>query len=124
MVNRQYIVGTASLSLLAWLNALAGCAQVSDSQAAAPAGATDPPAETSASEGITLSFAVTGMHCDGCAQAIEGTVSRIPGVSGCDASFEDSSATVVVSDPSLAGAVLTAVAEMGYTIELAASEKP
>ncbi|MHC5024176.1 MAG: heavy-metal-associated domain-containing protein [Planctomycetota bacterium] len=71
------------------------------------------------SEGVTLQFAVEGMHCGGCAKAIEGTVAKLPGVASCEASFEDGAATVVTSDPSASAAVIEAIVGLGYEARLA-----
>ncbi|MDE1953524.1 MAG: heavy-metal-associated domain-containing protein [Betaproteobacteria bacterium] len=38
----------------------------------------------------TVTFKVTGMHCNGCAGLIQGLLQRQEGVKACTTSFEDS----------------------------------
>lgn len=73
-------------------------------------------------DAVVLNFRVTGMHCDGCANALKGKLVKLDGVLGCDASFAGSSATVTANDPAVAENVLAAVTELGYTGELVNNE--
>lgn len=112
----------------------AGCSGSADSDDSAPetqpAAEEDAAGQTSgeatdqpdATAGTTLVYSVSGMHCDGCASAIQSRVAQIRGVSQCDASFENSSATVVVEDADVGKEILAAIREMGYTIEPAGGE--
>ena len=65
--------------------------------------------------GDQVVFAVRGMHCDGCAQAITEAVQALPGVKSAEVSFADKRAVIVPMkggfDPE---AVLAAIRKMGY----------
>ena len=70
-------------------------------------------------------FAVRGMHCDGCAQAITDAVQAVPGVKSAEVSFADKRAVIVPTksgfDPE---AVLAAIKKMGYEATPAAQAAP
>lgn len=70
------------------------------------------------SNATVLNFHVTGMHCDGCAQGIKSKLAKIDGVIEVDASFENSSATVMTSNPAIASKIVETIEEMQYHSEL------
>ena len=75
--------------------------------------------------GDQVVFAVRGMHCDGCAQAITEAVQAIPGVKSVEVSFADKRAVIVPTnrefDPQSALAVIQ---KMGYEVTPAAQAAP
>ena len=85
-----------------------GCQNATDpaetTQTAAPANAE------------SFTYEIRGMHCDGCANAIATKAGRVDGVSGCDVSLENGTATVQV-EPDAVGEVETAIASLGYTVK-------
>jgi len=93
--------------------ALCGCRQDAGEPASAPAAAAD------VAQTTVLRFAVEGMHCDGCVNAITDTVSRLEGVTACEVSLDEKSATVSVNDPALAAKIIEKINALGYTAELA-----
>ncbi len=88
----------ASLGLLA---SLAGC---SDRKAD-----TAPPT-------MTVTYAVEGMHCENCVQAITAKAKDVPGVVACDVSLDEKRMIVAVDDPAAKQRVAEAVAKLGYTV--------
>lgn len=116
----RHLLTTALLSLL-----IGGCTKsdptvTSQSKPIAPATPATPAAEVSAipQDAVVLNFRVTGMHCDGCANALKGKLAMLTGVLKSDASFSNSTATVTAANPQIAETVLTTVTEMGYEAEL------
>lgn len=88
-----------------------------------PAGCSKSEAEATAAakpraavEPVTLTFAVEGMHCGGCAESIQETIVQLEGVSGCEVSFENKTAVVKASDAGASDRIITAVREMEYQI--------
>lgn len=65
----------------------------------------------------TLTLEIEGMHCTGCARALERALSRVPGVRTARVSYEDEVARLLI-DPDLASPEsLTAVVEdAGYVV--------
>ena len=90
-------------SLLLVITAATACSRQPDPAAATPI-ATE-----------TVVFEVQGMHCNGCADAIATKTGRVDGVTGCEVSLENGTATVEV-DPASIGDVEAAIASLGYTV--------
>lgn len=105
-------LGAAALVLCIAL-ALCGCRQDAGEPAPAPAASAD------AAQTTVLRFAVEGMHCDGCVNAITDTVSRLEGVTACEVSLDEKSAAVTVNDPALAAKITEEINALGYTAQLA-----
>ncbi len=75
---------------------------------------------------VRLELAVQGMHCDGCAQALTNKLIKLPGVIGCEASFEKKQA-VVLLEPKAATTrdeLVTAIEALGYTVGAEAPVPP
>jgi len=111
MKARTCIPILLSLSMMVAL-LIAGCAdRSSDARAAKsqPASATP----------VTLHFNVTGMHCSGCEEAITETLSKLPGVSKCNASHVTKSVDLTTTDPSIAQQAIERIDDLGYSAELA-----
>ena len=70
----------------------------------------------------TVSLEIEGMHCEGCVNAIAGTVDALDGVRSCDVSLEDEFAVVTYTDPMTESDVVDAVASLGYTVTVATSD--
>ena len=66
-----------------------------------------------------LKVKVEDMSCGRCVAAIKGTVEKVPGVMGMEASLETKVVTVRFEGDVDQGAVITAVRDAGYTPELA-----
>ena len=73
------------------------------------------PATTASVATRTVVFEVQGMHCEGCATAIATKAGRVDGVSGCDVSLEEGTATIEVVPDSIDD-VEIAIASLGYTV--------
>jgi Cu+-exporting ATPase len=101
-----------------------------DSQRAGTANPAEPqPVETDqvdagqapgpADDRIRRTFAVEGMHCDGCVQAITAKLTAMPGVDSVEVSLADESATVICqADGPDPDQVVKAVEGLGYQAEL------
>lgn len=132
MSMRTKVVPAAVFALSAML-ALAGCSGQSE-----PGGGTEDEDARITTEGATttvmntdpaasdvvLRYTVTGMHCGGCAQTIATNVAKLDGVTSCEASYEQSSAVVHVSDPALAEQVAATIADLGYEVQPVDDRQP
>jgi copper chaperone CopZ len=81
---------------------------------------------TAAPTGETLTLAVHGMHCQGCADAIQSALENAAGVISCAVTLDESLAVVSYEpariDPAAIGGVIAAV---GYSAEpVAAAPEP
>ena len=119
------------------LIAAAGCAQVESEVASVGPSATpatpDTPAVEAAPVVVELSdevvgtavanrrIVVEGMHCGGCANALEQTLASTAGVVECRVSFDNSDAIVTVDDAARdLPVVVAAITKMNYTATLEA----
>lgn len=64
-----------------------------------------------------LKVKVEDMSCGHCVALIKGTVGKVPGVMGMEASLETKVVTVTFEGDVDQGAVITAVQDAGYTPE-------
>ena len=64
----------------------------------------------------TFVIGVTGMHCDGCAEAITAKVAKIDGVAECQANWEEGTTTVLAT-PDTIPTVQESIARMGFTVD-------
>jgi copper chaperone len=65
--------------------------------------------------GEKITLAVHGMHCEGCAQAIQAAVEAVPGVKSVDVSLKDQRAVIVPAADGLdQQAVIAAIKQAGY----------
>jgi len=99
--------------LLPLLVCIAGCERPASelAEAALPAG-----------EPVVVSFAVDGMHCGGCAEALRKKIAGIAGVTECEVSFEERSAVVSMASSGLLPRVTETITRLGYTTEVLAEE--
>lgn len=65
---------------------------------------------------VQVAYAVEGMHCDGCAQAIVAEVSEVKGVRSVKCTFESKQAVIVLDDATSLEAAERAITKLGYTI--------
>ncbi len=74
-------------------------------------------------QAVRTTFAVKGMHCTGCSDAIKATLERMDGVSQASADYEKGEA-VTVHDPDkpTEAAMKEAIEELGYTVTSVASQ--
>jgi copper chaperone CopZ len=82
------------------------------------AGCSREPAETVISTPAvtrTVVLEVRGMHCEGCAGAIETKAGRVDGVIACDVDLEAETATVE-ADPACIEEVQAVITSLGYTV--------
>jgi copper chaperone CopZ len=70
---------------------------------------------------IEVAYAVEGMHCDGCAQAIVAEVSEVKGVRSVKCTFESKQAVIVLDDAASLAEAERAITKLGYTISPAAA---
>lgn len=105
-----------STSLACLALAATGC---SGECAAPPADSTATSASTAATElvaPVAMTFAVKGMHCDGCEGAICGKVEKIEGVTAVKASHVDMKVDVTAPEAQRE-AIVAAIKRLGYTVE-------
>jgi copper chaperone CopZ len=114
----------AMLALLLILPVLAGCPQA-EKQSETPG--TTGTQESSASGVVTppqasykqVEFAVGGMSCTGCEEAIKAEIMAMQGVSNCEADHKDGWTKVVYNPDLIAAEDMLAVFEpLGYTAEI------
>jgi copper chaperone CopZ len=96
---------------------IGGCNENADTPARS-ASDPKPPTVAAVSSTTVLRFKVTGMHCQGCADGIKGTLESLPGVIEADASFADGEATVKTSDPTIGPKVIESITAMQFEAEL------
>ena len=70
---------------------------------------------------VQVAYAVEGMHCDGCAQAIVAEVSEVKGVRSVKCTFESKQAVIVLDDATSLAEAERAITKLGYTISPAAA---
>lgn len=63
----------------------------------------------------TMSLAIGGMTCQGCAEHVREALETVPGVGSADVSLEEERAVVALSDGTSASALVEAVEAAGYT---------
>lgn len=92
---------------------LAGC----NERTASPAAVTP----STAANGVTVvTYAIEGMHCSGCAEAIVAEVGEVKGVKGVQCTFESKQATIELTDAAAAAEAERAITKLGYKIAPAA----
>lgn len=92
---------------------------MADSTADSTANSTTAAASTAATElaaPVAMTFAVKGMHCDGCEGAICGKVEKIEGVTAVKASHVDMKVDVTAPEAQRE-AIVAAIKRLGYTVE-------
>ena len=70
---------------------------------------------------VQVAYAVEGMHCDGCAQAIVAEVSEVKGVRSVKCTFESKQAVIVLDDATSLAEAERAITKLGYAISPAAA---
>lgn len=65
---------------------------------------------------VQVAYAVEGMHCDGCAQAIVAEVSEVKGVRSVRCTFESKQAVIVLDDAASLPEAERAMTKLGYKI--------
>ena len=78
-----------------------------------------PPAATSgptAPGTVRAAYAITGMHCGGCADAIVAEVGEVKGVKGVQCTFESKCAVIEFTDPAAKADAEHAITKLGYKI--------
>ncbi len=86
--------------------------------------ATSPLLAQEEASSLTVSkFHVEGMTCGGCEVGVRMVVKKLDGVEDVEADYEEGSAVVTYeSDKVTADDIIAAIADLGYTAELAADE--
>ena len=70
----------------------------------------------------TITLAVDGMTCSMCPKMVQEAINAVPGVSQCNASYEDKVGTAIVTfEDSVASidTIISASAQVGYPAQLA-----
>ena len=88
-----------------------------------PVATSEAPIET-ASITKTVVMKVTGMSCQGCANALKSKVDSVSGVVSCDVSFEKGSASVALSNPDAEQSVEDTIKKLGYTVSVDTGDQP
>lgn len=65
----------------------------------------------------TVAYRVSGMHCDGCAEAIVAEVSEVKGVRGVHCTYASQEAVVTLDSAAARPEVERAITKLGYRIE-------
>ena len=72
-----------------------------------------PPAQA---ETTTVTYRVSGMHCDGCAEAIVAEVSEVKGVRKVECAFDTQTAVVTLDGDAARPEAERAITKLGYRI--------
>jgi copper chaperone CopZ len=64
----------------------------------------------------TVSYAIEGMHCDGCADGLEAELAKVKGVEKVTVDFKTKRADLRVNDPSAHKPIAAAIRKAGYEI--------
>ena len=96
-----------ALAIVALLAAVPAC-----SQSAPTASSTG----TNAPGTVRAAYAITGMHCGGCADAIVAEVGEVKGVKGVQCTFESKCAVIEFTDPAAKSDAEHAITKLGYKI--------
>ncbi len=121
-MDKNRCIVLALIVATAWV---AGCDRQADptSQADPPESATQAQAQApnvAAAAVVSQTYDVQGMHCQGCVDAIESSVLRVPSVASCEVSLDANTATVgwLEEDKVDTQAILQAIEDKGYTVSL------
>ena len=84
------------------------------------------PETTQANNSVTKTVVmkVTGMSCQGCANALKSKVDSVNGVVSCDVSYEKGSASVALSNPDAEKNVEDTIKKLGYTVSVDTGDQP
>ncbi|MEE2680796.1 MAG: heavy metal-associated domain-containing protein [Planctomycetota bacterium] len=117
------LIGLCALTSVLFTGCKEGCffGSCDDSSETTTAAAT--PIDT-ASIRKTVVLKVTGMSCQGCANALKNKVDTVDGVVTCDVSFEKGQASVALSNPDAEGNVEAAIKKLGYTVSQVPADAP
>ena len=96
-----------ALAIVALLVAVPACSQ--SAPTASSTGATAPGT-------VRAAYAITGMHCGGCADAIVAEVGEVKGVKGVQCTFESKCAVIEFTDPAAKSDAEHAITKLGYKI--------
>lgn len=77
------------------------------------------PASADEAASTTVTLAIEGMHCQGCATAITGKVQTLEGVREVHVSLQDKVASVTVDRPECVEPVIQAIDSLGYKATVA-----
>lgn len=102
-----------ALASLLLVTTLAACNQQGDGGAAQ---AVAQAAQAAAAQPTQLCYAVDGMHCEGCAEAITAELKEIKGVDSVECTFDSHRAVVQVASAALAPQVEKAITKLGYKV--------
>ena len=100
-----------------------GCEETTTAAVPTPAATEAEPINT-ASVTKTVVMKVTGMSCQGCANALKNKVDGVSGVVSCDVSLEKGQASIALSDPEAEGNVEEAIKKLGYTVSVKSDDQP
>ena len=100
-------MGYRALAIFALLVVVPACSQSAPTPAST--GATAPGT-------VRTAYAITGMHCGGCADAIVAEVGEVKGVKGVQCTFESKCAVIEFTDPAAKADAEHAITKLGYKI--------
>lgn len=75
-------------------------------------------ARNAATATTRLAYTITGMHCNGCAEAIVAEVSEVKGVKSAACTFDSKCAVIELTDPNAKSQAEHAITKLGYTISV------
>ena len=96
-----------ALAIVALLVAVPACSQSAPTPASARA---------TAPGTVRAAYAITGMHCGGCADAIVAEVGEVKGVKGVQCTFESKCAVIEFTDLAAKADAEHAITKLGYKI--------
>ena len=70
---------------------------------------------------VVYQYAIKGMHCQNCVDAITDKAMHIDGVVDCRVNLKDNSATIAVRDAAVEPQVKSGIEKLGYTVSMVPS---
>ena len=70
---------------------------------------------------VVYQYAIQGMHCQNCVDAITDKAMHIDGVVDCRVNLKDNSATIAVRDAAVEPQVKSGIEKLGYTVSMVPS---
>ena len=102
---RKRTLNALLLSIITLLTGLNGCGPDADPR-------------VSNTAPVVYQYAIKGMHCQNCVDAITDKAMHIDGVVDCRVNLKDNSATIAVRDAAVEPQVKSGIEKLGYTVSM------
>lgn len=76
-----------------------------------------PACDSAAPADVVATVSVDGMHCQSCVASIEQAVTTLPGISACQVSLDDGTATIDADSEDALAAAKAKIASLGFQVE-------